>query len=616
MIVPMQKVTLFISTRHRNAALRRLRKIGVVHIQYLKPPMSEDAAQLENELGTIDASLLTLENAGASGTPAPRKTADSRALVEEINRLSTERLHNLGIIEEKKARMDWFDRWGKISAPDLEELHRDNIYIRLYIADKSFLKKRPDNATVEILQEDKGLIYLALIAETEDKRLDLKEEPLPQEDYATTAADLKASTGRIREIDARLKKLTKYTEKIRALRREVEKQLEFARVISGMQDAEDICYLQGYCPADNVEKLMTASAEEGWGILSEEPEPTDNPPTLLKMSWWNRIIKPVFDFLGTVPGYREYDISKYFLVFFALFVAMIIGDAGYGFIFLLICLFTHGRFIKKKQALPLTVKLFYVLSLCTIGWGAITGNWFGAVRIASIPFIKSLTIPQLATFPELFPGLTVDPQQEVMFICFVIAIIQLGLANLMNFINALPGLNSIAHLGWLSLMAGLFLVVLNLVLGMDMPVFTVPMIAGGLIAIVVFSKQAKGVGFFKGLSRGLGGAFNTFLDAISSFSNIISYIRLFAVGMATVAIASSFNDIAAPMLKGFALPAGLLVLLIGHGLNIAMALLSVIVHGIRLNVLEFSGQLGMEWSGYEYNPFKESTEELKQGEIK
>ncbi|MCK4716103.1 MAG: ATPase, partial [Candidatus Marinimicrobia bacterium] len=96
---------------------------------------------------------------------------------------------------------------------------------------------------------------------------------------------------------------------------------------------------------------------------------------------------------------------------------------------------------------------------------------------------------------------------------------------------------------------------------------------------------------------------------------IISYIRLFAVGMATVAIASSFNQIAAPMMKGFTFPAAIIILLIGHGLNIVMSLLSVIVHGIRLNILEFSGQLGMEWTGYEYEPFKENIKNIIEGEI-
>jgi V/A-type H+-transporting ATPase subunit I len=128
-------------------------------------------------------------------------------------------------------------------------------------------------------------------------------------------------------------------------------------------------------------------------------------------------------------------------------------------------------------------------------------------------------------------------------------------------------------------------------------------------------RQESGTSFLKGIARGLGDGFATFLNVISSFSNIISYIRLFAVGMATVAIATSFNQIAASLLKGFTLPAGMLILIIGHGLNIVMSILSVIVHGIRLNVLEFSSQLGMEWSGYKYEPFREKIKNLTEREI-
>ncbi|NLZ76604.1 MAG: ATPase, partial [Spirochaetales bacterium] len=79
--------------------------------------------------------------------------------------------------------------------------------------------------------------------------------------------------------------------------------------------------------------------------------------------------------------------------------------------------------------------------------------------------------------------------------------------------------------------------------------------------------------------------------------------------LATVAIAQSFNAMASGLLRGFALPAGIIVLLIGHGLNLAMGLLSVMVHGVRLNLLEFSGQLGMEWTGIRYQPFAETVEE-------
>jgi V/A-type H+-transporting ATPase subunit I len=89
----------------------------------------------------------------------------------------------------------------------------------------------------------------------------------------------------------------------------------------------------------------------------------------------------------------------------------------------------------------------------------------------------------------------------------------------------------------------------------------------------------------------------------------MSYIRLFAVGMASVAIAQSFNSMASDMLTGFAAIAGVLVLIVGHSLNLVMGLLSVVVHGVRLNLLEFSGQLGMEWTGISYEPFSQTVQE-------
>ena len=368
---------------------------------------------------------------------------------------------------------------------------------------------------------------------------------------------------------------------------------------------ENIAYLQGFVPAEQAPEIEKSAEKKGWGYVEEEPSLEDNPPTKLKNAKWIKIIEPVFDFLGTVPGYREKDISMYFLIFFAIFVAMILGDAGYGTIFLLVSIFATIKIKRGGGKLPGAIVLLYVLSFSTIAWGAITGTWFGSVEIAKISFFKSMIIPEIASFPEVFPEMTVNPQEKVQLICFILAVIQLGLASIMNFIDNLPKLKAFEHLGWFAMTTGAFTLVLNLVLGMEMPSFTLPLLAGGFGFIVVFSKQEPGKNFFKGVLSGLGGAFNTFLDSISSFSNIISYIRLFAVGMATVAIASSFNSMASDMMQGPAIIGGIIVLLIGHGLNIIMGLLSVMVHGIRLNLLEFSGQLGLEWTGYKYEPFKD-----------
>lgn len=609
MIVPMQKVTLFISARHREEALLQLRKLGLVHIQHLKAPVSEDVSQLEAKLNTLEKSLLIIENEARGVADKTDKKDDIEKLINEILALSTEAQQIGNITAEKQNLLAWFERWGKISLADIEALNKKGIFLRLYNTDKSVLKNLPENLHIEIINEDKNRVMLALISESEDTRLEIKEEFIPREDYPSVIAELDRLTKRTEEIDKRMTQLAQYADQIQVYKQDLEKRLEFATVKSGMQDADEICYLQGYCPEGKVKRLIQAAANEGWGYLSEEPAETDNPPTLLKLNKWVSIIRPVFDFLGTVPGYREYDVSMCFLIFFTLFVAMIIGDAGYGVIFLLVSVFAHRKSVKKGQPLTLTIKLLYVLSMSTIAWGTITGNWFGAVQIARLPFFKALTIPQIATFPELFPGMDINPQREVMFICFVIAVIHLGLANIMNFVNELPQLKSIAHLGWFAIIVGLFFLVLNLVLGMAMPGFATPLIISGLAAVILFINQEKGTGILKGIAKGVGGAFTTFLDAVSSFSNIISYIRLFAVGMATVAIASSFNQIAAPLIHGYTFPAAALILLIGHGLNIVMGLLSVVVHGIRLNMLEFSGQLGMEWTGYEYEPFQEKTKD-------
>jgi V/A-type H+-transporting ATPase subunit I len=128
-------------------------------------------------------------------------------------------------------------------------------------------------------------------------------------------------------------------------------------------------------------------------------------------------------------------------------------------------------------------------------------------------------------------------------------------------------------------------------------------VAVSFILVIVFGGMSPKKTFAQGLKAGVGGAFTAFLDTISCFGNVMSYIRLFAVGMAGLAISQSFNGIGSGF-SGVLIIMGIAVVIIGHALNIIMCLLSVIVHGVRLNVLEFSGQVGLEWTGIAYEPFK------------
>jgi len=602
MIVKMSKITLLVSEANAKKALKDLRKLGLLHVKPIQNPPSNDMSVIETRMEETQRVLNLLgeaDEAKQKGSGNASKIVDE--LLEKMALRSTlER--ELDILKEADR---WYAEWSKVSLDDLKALEEQGYYIKLYQLSPAAWKEVEERENLFALSESKDKVQIAMVGIDPDDVLDYRPVSVPELPYKTVVL-------RIKEIEKQLAAIAKiidghhgHIDLIKVYADGLEKDRQFAGIENGLGMTESIAYLQGFAPSEETAVIEKAAVKNGWGYVEEEPSEEDNPPTKLKNAKWIKIIEPVFDFLGTVPGYREKDISMYFLIFFAVFFAMIIGDAGYGMIFFLIAIFATIKIKRGGGKLPGVMILLYVLSITTITWGTLTGTWFGSVAIAKIPFFKSMIIPQIASFPEIFPGVETSSQNNVQLICFILAIVQLGLASIMNFIDNLPKLKAFEHLGWFGLTAGAFTLVLNLVLGMPLPKFTVPLMGGGFLFIVLFSAQEPGKSFLKGVLGGLGGAFNTFLDSISSFSNIISYIRLFAVGMASVAIAQSFNDMAAGMMQGPAIVGAIIVLMIGHGLNLAMGLLSVMVHGIRLNLLEFSGQLGLEWTGYKYEPFKD-----------
>jgi V/A-type H+-transporting ATPase subunit I len=334
----------------------------------------------------------------------------------------------------------------------------------------------------------------------------------------------------------------------------------------------------------------------------------------------------VFAFLGTVPGYREIDISGPFLVFFSIFVGMILGDAAYGTMFFTISIIASIACKIKSGKVPDMLKLLMVLTFCTIIWGAINGSWF-SIPVEHLPaFLTALIIPPFNNTEDLirFPGVLQNyfslpeaiPKDQkstwcVQFLCFSIALIHMCYGRIVCFVKTLPRLSAFSHVGYMLILAGLYFLVLNMLLGLKMQPFVVPMIGIGLGFNFIFSEQ-NGGNFFKNIGKSFANAISLILKAISTFADIISYIRLFAVGLAGSIIAETFNGMAIPS-DGFGSPgvsfafkilAAVLVLALGHGLNLILAVLSVIVHAVRLNLLEFAGNhLNIEWSGYEYKPF-------------
>jgi V/A-type H+-transporting ATPase subunit I len=315
----------------------------------------------------------------------------------------------------------------------------------------------------------------------------------------------------------------------------------------------------------------------------EDPSADDNVPTLIRNPKWIGIIKPVFAVMNIVPGYREKDISPFFLLFFTIFFGILVGDAGYGTVFLLITAAAHKMLAHKLQDQSFFY-LAYLLSTITIVWGILTGTVFG-------------TLLMMGKVKPLLPWLT-DPR-NVQFLCFTLGVIHLTIAHIWRCVTRGAFWGALAEIGWISMLWGSYFLANMMLIGIPLPAFVSYLyLAGGTLVIMDIISQRKDIGV------------NMILfvfSVINTFGDIVSYIRLFAVGLAGVAVADAFNQMAMIIGFGNIFSAGVSILILAFVhlfLNLALCVMGVLVHGIRLNVLEFSGHLGMEWSGIPYHPFR------------
>ena len=605
MIVKMKKVSVVLTDGMRETSLEALRNAGVMHLEEVPKGSGEKLETLKAQDAKVADAISRLD--GSVKPAKPQESLDRDAVLSDCG-LAIDIAADLEKMRTRLTEIDGalelLEPYGDFEPADLSILGSKGIDILLFEGGEGILRRIQDGGGEPfVIRRAKKTVHAAGVFIGEPpENLVSEAKKLPEYGAMELLAEKERLIRDVEEAEGRRRVLSEKRAEFNRLREALAQDMEYESLLTGIEGEENLCWLTGFVPEDRLEGVKSLAADMEAGLLIRDPDENDVIPTLIRNKPAVRIIEPVFGFLGTLPGYREFDISGYFLAYFSVFFAMIIGDAGYGTLFLAgaLALAVKGRGKKLHDA----VKLLFVLSIMTVIWGALTGNWFGSRVIAAMGPMKAVTIPAIATYPDLFPGVETDPQKTVMWICFILGLSQLTLANLMNFVRDFPQLKSISHLGWASIIGGLYFLVLNLVINVHMPQFAIYMVAVGFGMVVVFGGQEKGVGFVKGALRGLGGAFNTFLDSISGFSNIISYIRLFAVGMSSFYIASSFNNLAAPMLDGWTVPFGIIVILIGHGLNLVMAILSVVVHGIRLNMLEFSGQLGMEWTGVEYDPFR------------
>ena len=620
MIVKMKKVSIVVFDRFRDQSLRALRKLGLVHIES-RPASGDDLTRYSEQKTQLERAHLllpeeekkkkvrgrkdpTFQGNLSAGSVTEEDIDGCLEISEEIVDL-TEKIRltheNIDRLTREQRRLAL---WGDYDPQEIGELADKGVFIILYELSTDQFKQLPAETDWVVISQSKSTVRLAVVTIGSAAELDFEPEVIAERGRAKLQQLLDATGTELQGLEHRLQHLAGERARIQAVLERIERKIEFEQVRTGMVGEEQLSYLTGYIPAKRADALKRAAAENGWALLIDEPAEDDPVPTLVENPKWIRIIRPMFSLMETTPGYREFDISFLFLLFFSLFFAMLIGDAGYGIVLFVLTLVARLAMPKRPGGV---FSLMFVLSGATIVWGTLSGTWFGVEALARHPVLSRIVIPQIASFG-------VENTKSVMLLCFLIGAVHLSIARLINFIRSLPKLVAFGELGWLSILWGMFFVVRYIVLQETLNPVGIWLVGAGMILIVFFGEQ-KGK-FFKGIFLGLVRLPLSILDSIGSFSDIVSYVRLFAVGLATVAVAANFNAMAAEVGFG-SIPSGLIsafILFFGHTLNIVMGAMSVIVHGVRLNMLEFSGQLGMEWSGVPFKPFKETDADTPDGE--
>lgn len=601
MIEKMKSVCIAARNSHKDELLLTLRELGILHLA--------EKCSADPKLTERFAALSRLQQELKEYKPKEKR--EKELSDEEFDKLYADTVAALDRKAENGARLaellleaEKLRPWGDFDPQAVRELS-PAVELHFFRLDKKEYRELCKNADVRFirLKPVGGMETVALTCKP-DETLRAHEFRLPEKGLSQLEKEAAECRNAIAECDDLLTRSAAYLKSYADQLLKMQNELAYSSAEASLRHESGIVWITGYIPAPQTEKFVTAAGEHGWAWLMDDAKETDEKvPTKIRYNKVTALIKQVFDILGTVPGYGEYDISFWFLAFFALFFAMIIGDAGYGALFLLGTVILN---IRMKKVTNVTL-LLYLLSAATIVWGALTGTWFGLEEAMNIPLLKALVLPGFANYPEYFDVTTTQVQNNVMKFCFSIGAVQLALACIMNIRRKIcrRSLGWIADLGWLMSICALYFTVLYLVIGETInPAVVAAVIGAGFLLVVLFGGMAPGKSFGQGLKSGLGNAFTTFLNTISAFGNVMSYIRLFAVGMASLAIAQSFNDMAAGF-NGALMIVGIVIMVLGHALNIIMGFLSVVVHGVRLNLLEFSGQLGMEWSGIAYDPFRE-----------
>lgn len=585
MITQMKKYTFLVFHRDYEAFLERLRSLGVVHITEKASGTAEDAT-LQSLLQQADRLRKTI----AQG--APDQLLQEKANVE--SRIAA---------TEKEAKT--MAVWGDFSSERIEQLQQAGYSLHFFVCpQKKFNAEWGTEVAVE-----KGQVYFVVVekageesALSEELQAYSTELTLSKKSSAALLQDVEGLKGLLAAQNARIELWQK--EQLPAVEQEYKEtlhQIDWQRVTLNTDTVAEgaLKVVEGFCPIDQTAALDTMLQKQNIYFQAEDPTEEDNTPIKLRNNWFTRMFECFTGMYG-MPTYGEFDPTPILAPFYLLFFAMCMGDAGYGLV-----LIAFGLLVHYKK---LNISMFEGLGpiITTLGVGtAVVGLFLGT--------FFGIPLAQADWYPEALKGIIVQGKvmgydaQMVLAIC--IGVFHICLAMVVKAIcytKRFGFKENISTWGWLLLVVGGLSALILLMLfnaPSEVTKWTLIGIAGvSALGIYIFNKPGRNP--LLNIGAGL---WDTYNMATGLLGDVLSYVRLYALGLAGGMLGGAFNDLGLMVLGenptwqwvGF-----VLILLIGHVLNVAMSALGAFVHPLRLTFVEYFKNSGYEGKGVAYQPFK------------
>ena len=591
MIDRMTKYSFILLNGEEGALLDRLQALGLVDITRSEKPVDEASSKLSGEIDLIQGLMQ-----GIRSIKLPEGTKPVTYPEEDLERLAGGALMHYADIESKvaslRAEADALRHWGHFDPALVQKLSEAGVALHFHtVVPKQFKPEWKDDHALDVISRGKNNIYFVVAGED-----DLPGEvPVPSRSATEVKAELQEVLKGQAKVQGVVAALKERLPELEAKKKQTYAQLD--RYLAGqaaVPAAEDtILTLVGYAPAECDDAVAKALDDAGVFYLQEAASVEDRPPIRFRNNKFVKMFEVLTDMYGR-PEYDGFDPTPFIAVFFLLFFALCMGDAGYGLVLIVV-----GMLLKKVDSFKSLAPLVVTLGGATVVVGFFLHTFF-SIDIAQWPCFAGI---RGIFLPDEIAGYAGG-----MVLSLIVGVVHLCLAMVVKAINAVRVNGfaaSLGTLGWTLLIVGGGIVGgISLTGVMSSEVTKWVVIALGVIsAIGIFPLNNPKRNKLANVGLGL---WDSYQMVTGLLGDVLSYLRLYALGLAGSMLGMAFNDMGKMVLGDGSnyilwIPFILLVL-IGHTLNIAMCALGAFVHPLRLNFLEFFKNSGYEAGGRMFNP--------------